>query len=68
MKRPCIGRTLHGMKPGTLTLAGPVAFLLLLARPACADELLRFKSGYEMMVLSHREEGKMVVVTLDGGG
>lgn len=36
---------------------------------ARADELIRFKSGYEMMALSHRE-GKdgMIIITLPDGG
>ena len=44
------------------------ALSLFLSSPARGDELLRFKSGYEMMVVSHREEGGMIVVTLEGGG
>jgi len=48
----------------------PVFLLFALAAaPTCfADELIRFKSGYEMMVVSHREERGMVIVQLDGGG
>src|SRR5204863_1392851 len=34
-----------------------------------ADELIRFKSGYEMMALSHREEKDgMIIITLPDGG
>lgn len=44
------------------------ALLTLLTVPSFADELLKFKSGYEMMVVSHREEGRMIIVTLEGGG
>jgi len=36
---------------------------------ARADELIRFKSGYEMMALSHREDKDgMIIVTLPDGG
>ena len=51
-------------------LAIPVVLLLAATTslPALADELIRFKSGYEMMVVSHREERGMIIVTLDGGG
>jgi len=52
------------------TPIAPALFALLVvsSAPVLADELLRFKSGYEMMVISHREEGNLVIVTLDGGG
>jgi len=34
-----------------------------------ADELIRFKSGYEMMALSHREDKDgMIIITLPDGG
>ena len=54
----------------TKVSAIPALFVLVLAAglPSLADELLRFKSGYEMMVVSHREENGMIMVTLDGGG
>src|SRR5438128_2185546 len=44
--------------------------LLLLALPSAvrADELIRFKSGYEIMVVSHREEKGMIIVVLPEGG
>ena len=50
------------------TLPALLVLLSLAGSPVLADELLRFKSGYEMMVVSHREQGTMVIVTLDGGG
>jgi hypothetical protein len=57
------------MKGRLLLAAGSVLFAGLYGViPVRADELLRFKSGYEMMVLSHREEKGMIIVTLDGGG
>jgi len=57
------------MKGKLLLAAGSVLFAGLYgAPPTRADELIRFKSGYEMMVLSHREEKGMIIVTLDGGG
>src|SRR5262245_13355865 len=47
-----------------------LAALALLAAPsvARADELIRFKSGYEMMALSHREEKGMIFIKLPDGG
>jgi len=45
-----------------------VSLLTVAVYPAAADELLRFRSGYEMMVVSHREERGMIIATLDGGG
>lgn len=56
------------MKRRFPVIAGLIAPLVLLAPAARADELLRFKSGYEMMAVSHREERGMIIVTLDGGG
>ena len=57
------------MKGRLLLAAGSVLFAgFYSAPPSRADELIRFKSGYEMMVLSHREEKGMIIVTLDGGG
>ena len=52
----------------TPLLALSALFLLATPGRARADELIRFKSGYEMMVVSHREENGMVIVSLDGGG
>lgn len=68
MKGAAIGGTLGSMKRRFPVLAGLTAPLILLVPAARADELLRFKSGYEMMVVSHREERGMIIVTLDGGG
>jgi hypothetical protein len=59
---------LSGMNRRAIALAGPLFFLLVSAPPTRADELLRFKSGYEMMVLSHRDVGDMIYVSLEGGG
>jgi hypothetical protein len=41
---------------------------LALAPASFCDELIRFKTGYEMMVASHREEKGLIIVTLQGGG
>jgi hypothetical protein len=68
LKGPGIGGTVFAMKRKTLVLTALALFLASFAAPALADELLRFKSGYEMMVVSHHEEGDMIIVTLDGGG
>ena len=50
-------------------LALPVLALLAAGSAARADELIRFKSGYEMMALSHREDKNgMIIITLPDGG
>ncbi len=56
------------MKARILPIPAFVFVLALAGAAAHADELIRFKSGYEMMVVSHREEKGMVMVTLEGGG
>ena len=68
LKGPGIGGTVLAMNRKTLVVTALGLFLASFAAPVLADELLRFKSGYEMMVVSHREEGDMIIVTLDGGG
>ena len=53
----------------TPLLALPVLALLAAGSAARADELIRFKSGYEMMALSHREDKNgMIIITLPDGG
>ena len=53
----------------TPLLALPALVLLAAGSVARADELIRFKSGYEMMVLSHREDKNgMIIITLPDGG
>jgi len=53
----------------TPLLALSALTLLATGSAVRADELIRFKSGYEMMALSHREEkGGMIIITLPDGG
>jgi hypothetical protein len=50
-------------------LALSALVLLAAGSAARADELIRFKSGYEMMALSHREDKNgMIIITLPDGG
>jgi opacity protein-like surface antigen len=50
-------------------LALSALVLLAASAAARADELIRFKSGYEMMAISHREEKDgMIIITLPDGG
>jgi hypothetical protein len=53
----------------TPLLALSALVLLAAGSAARADELIRFKSGYEMMALSHREDKNgMIIITLPDGG
>lgn len=56
------------MKIRNLPLSALSLTILLYGSAALADELIRFKSGYEMMASSHREQGAMVYLSLAGGG
>ena len=59
-----------GMRTRNYVIPALVAGLGLLdgLPVALADELIRFKTGYEMMVVSHREEKGLMILTLQGGG
>lgn len=57
-----------GMKIGHSVAIATVGVVFIGGAGVLGDELIRFKSGYEMMVVSHREERGMIIVTLDGGG
>ena len=53
----------------TPLLALSALAILAAGTAARADELIRFKSGYEMMALSHREDKNgMIIITLPDGG